>query len=223
MESTKKDVVFRRKMNDQEPTKAKHNMNTQSREADDQAMGEDPHNPWSSMLSLSLEAPHDARKSAGAVTKGTKGKSAASDSVPQIYAKRKVTPEKLTKWVVDTASAVVVKIPTIKTEETQMGSVGTTDKVTTLAGLPWSSKRVGNDTTLNFPGDFDEAHDDDDDTILAVEEDTQTGTTGDKILEALMHINEQSQTEEAGPGSTVHIRHPSLFSTSGSSRGVTLI
>ena len=99
-----------------------------------------------------------------------------------------------------------------------MGSVGTTDRVTTLAGVPWSSKRIGNDTALNFPGDFDEAHHDDD-TILAEEQDAQTGPVGDKILEELMHVNEQGQAEEAGPGSTVHIRHPSFSSTSDSSGG----
>ena len=103
-EPTTKDVAFRGKMDDQEPAKTKHNMNTRSRglEAGDQVTSEDPHNPRSSILPL--EAPHNARKSAGAITKVTKGplpskagKPAASDSVPQTDSGRKVTPEKLTK------------------------------------------------------------------------------------------------------------------------------
>ena len=168
-------------MSDQEPTKAKHNMNTRSRglETGDQPMSEDPDNPGES--TQSLEAPHDTRKSTGATTKGTKSKSVASDPAPQTDTKRKVTPGKLTKWVVDAANAVVGEIPAIKTKELHMGSVGTTDRVTTLAGMPWSSKSVGNDSVLNSPGDFDGTHDDDD-TILADEVDTQAGLAGDKIL-----------------------------------------
>ena len=82
-EPTTKDVAFRGKMNDQEPAKTKHNMNTRSRglEAGDQGTSEDPHKPGSSILPL--EAPHNARKSTGAIAKGTKCKLAASDPVPQ--------------------------------------------------------------------------------------------------------------------------------------------
>ena len=109
-------------------------MNTRSRGVDaaDQGTSEDPHNSRSSILPL--EAPHNARKSTGAIANGTKGllasktgTTAASDSVAQIETGRKVTPEKITKWFVDTASAVVDKIPTIKPRGSQMGSVGTTD------------------------------------------------------------------------------------------------
>ena len=128
-------------------------MNTRSRglETGDQPMGKVLDNPGAS--TQSLDASHDARKYTGATTKGAKSKLVPSDPAPQTDTNRKVTPEKLTKWVVDAANAVVGKIPAINTKETPMGSVGTTERVTTLAGVPWSSKRIGDDSVLDSPGD----------------------------------------------------------------------
>ena len=62
-----------------------------------------------------------------------------------------------------------------------MGSVGTTDRTSSLPDLPWSSKRVGSESGFDFPEDFIEAPANDD-TILATEVDAQTGTTGDTSL-----------------------------------------
>ena len=90
--------------------------------------------------------------------------------------------------------------------------------MTTLAGVPWSSKRIGEDAVFNSPGDVDETLDDDN-TILADEQDAQVGSAGDEILEKLLNIAEEDQVGEMDPGSTVHIRHASMSSISDTSGG----
>ena len=69
---------------------------------------------------------------------------------------------------------------------------------------------------MDFPGDFNEALDNDD-TILATEVDAQTGTAGDTIFEKQMNVTEQDQTGELNLCSAVEIKDPSLSSTGDSS------
>ena len=153
--------------------------------------------------------------STGATVKGAKGPpasktgtTAASNSASHPETGRKVTPEKITKWLVDTASAVVDRIPAIKPGESQLGSVGTTYRACSLPGLPWSSKRAGNEPGFCFPGDFNEALDNDD-AILAADVGTQADSAVDTIHEELVNDAEQDQADNLNVGSTVEIKDPS--------------
>ena len=108
------------------------------------------------------------------------------------------------------------KIPTIKPRESQLGSGGTTDRNSSLPGLPWSSKRAGGDPGFDFPDDLIEPLDNDD-KILAATGGTKGDPVTDRILEELLNATGQGQCDGLNAGSTVALNDlspPSLVNIS---------
>ena len=70
------------------------------------------------------------------------GPTTTHDAASHSETGRKITPEKLIKWVADKTNAITERIPVIKAKETPSNPMRTTDEVFTLLSLPWNSTGI---------------------------------------------------------------------------------